>query len=204
MKTVIGLAATAAALALAPAASAENINLTGNAQAICSLPDAWETRTNIGGSLGTFVGTTWTIPSTGFATAAGLPNVTGEIALRITGPAYCNTPHTISLTSANGFMTNTSAAPVPNGFSNRRQVKYDAHWADDSLTGTARRVGPGIVDWIPTAPGQSKQAVWAGAIPGQANFDIRLSVRRTDGTPDVPLVAGDYSDTVTVTVSPST
>ena len=204
MKTVIGLTASAALLTLAPAASAESINVGGTAAKICSLPDTWDTRTNIGGSLGTWTGTAWNIPSAGFATSAGLPNITGEIALRISGPAYCNTPHTITLSSANGGLTNTTVATAPDGFSVKRQVKYDAHWtANDNLTGPSRRVGPGIIDWIPTGPGQSKVANFVGAIPGQAFFDIRLSVRRTDGSSTVPLVAGAYSDTVTVTLSPN-
>ena len=203
MKTVIGLTASAALLSMAPAASAENINVGGTAAVICSLPDTWTTRTNIGGSLGTWSGTAWEIPSSGFATSAGLPNITGEIALRISGPAYCNTPHTITLSSANGGLTNNTVATAPAGFSVKRQVKYDAHWANNNLTGTTRRVGPGIVDWIPTAAGQSKQATWTGAIPGQGYFDIRLSVRRTDGSVNEPLVAGAYSDTVTVTLSPN-
>ena len=202
MKTVIGLTATAALFALASAASAENINVGGNAAVICSLPDTWETRTNIGGSFGDFTGTTWNIPPSAFANAQGLPNITQEIALRITGKTYCNSPHTITLSSTNGRLRNTTLATAPSGFSVARQVKYDAHWAvNDSLVGPDRRSGPGIFEWVPTGPGASTSASWAGKIPGSAFFDIRLAVLRSDGSSAVPLVAGTYSDTVTVTLT---
>lgn len=205
MKSVLSLAAGVALMVAAVPVAAETINVGGTAASVCRLPDNWTARTSVGGAIGTFTGTTWSIPTTSFSQANGQPNIAGEIALRISGPAFCNSLHTIRLTSANGGLKNTAVDTPPANFSNIREVKYDAHWANDGLTGTTRRVGPGIVDWIPTGPNQSKTAVWTAAngIPGDAYFDLRLSVRRRDGDLDKPLVAGNYSDTVTVTLTPS-
>ena len=201
----ISLAAGAALMVFAAPAFAESINVGGTAATICRLPNEWSTRTSVGGAIGTFAGTTWTIPTASFSQANGQPNIAGEIALRISGPAFCNSLHTIQISSANGGLRNTTMAQAPANFSNIREVKYDAHWANNGLTGTARRIGPGIVDWIPSGPGQSKTAIWnaANGIPGVSYFDLRLSVRRRDGDLDKPLVAGDYSDIVTVTLTPS-
>lgn len=205
MKSFISLAVGATLLAAAAPASAESVVVGGNAAAICTLPGTWATRTSIGGAVGTFSGTTWTIPTTSFSQSTGQPNITSELALRITGQGFCNTLHTIRISSANGALKNTSMSTAPSGFSITRQVKYDAHWANDLLTGTTRRVGPGIVDWIPTGAGQFREATWTAAngVPGDLFFDLRLSIRRVDGAADTPLVAGNYSDTVTVTLSPS-
>lgn len=203
MKAVISLAAGAAMLALAGTASAESINIGGNAAAICSLPGTWQTRTNIGGALGTFAGNAWGIPSSEIANTNGTPNVTGDIALRISGLGYCNTPHTIRLSSLNGSLHHSSAGEAPSGFTNSLQVKYDAHWAKaDNLIGPDRRYGPSIVEWSPTGPGQSQQVTWSNEIPGSRNFDLRMAIVRS-GSANTPLVAGNYSDTVTVTLSPN-
>ena len=203
MKTVISLAAGAAMLALSGTASAESINIGGTAAPICTLPGTWAVRTSIGGQFGTFGGNAWNIPEAAIANTNGTPNVTGDIALRISGLGYCNTPHKILLSSLNGSLHHSSAGAAPNGFANSLQVKYDAHWAKaDNLIGPDRRYGPSIIEWSPTGPGQSQQAVWSSEIPGSRNFDLRMAIVR-NGSAATPLVAGNYSDTVTVTLSPT-
>lgn len=210
MKAFVSLTAGVLLATAAGAASAQDpaqIQVGGQASAICTLPGAWQTRTSVGGSVGTFGGNTWTIPESSFANASGTPVLAGELALRITGQAFCNSSHRIRVESLKGGMQHEAMSEAPSGFSVFRQVKYDAHWANDSLSGQARRVGPGVFDWIPQGPTSAQEAVWAAnatnGIPGSRYFDLRLSVRRSDGSANTPLVAGRYYDVVTVTLTPN-
>ena len=211
MKTLTTLAAAFTLVVTAsPSVAQDNASITvgGTAAAICTLPSSWETRTSIGGAFGTFSGTTWTIPQSSFANTDGTPvTAGGELALRITGQAFCNSAHTITLRSDNGGMHHETLTDAPQGFSIERDVAYDGHWANDSLTAQARKVGPGIQNWSPVGPGAIQTAVWvanqANGVPGARNFDLRMAVRRQNGSATTPLVAGRYFDTLTVTLTPN-
>lgn len=207
MRTFIGT--MAAAMLVAGAASAASspasINVGGTAAAVCSLPSTFTFSNNTGGDAGTFSGTVWQIPSNSIANANGAPVGGSEIAVRITGPGFCNTPHKIEVSSENGALRRDGMTTAPAGFAIKRPVKYDAHWADGSQSSFARRYGPGVFDWTPPAEHSGTWVEWRPngvvSLPGARPFDVRLAVLRGDGV-TAPLVAGAYSDTVTITLTP--
>ncbi|MBI1405002.1 MAG: hypothetical protein GC145_02625 [Caulobacter sp.] len=204
MKILIRTLAAVTALGLAAAATAasaqESVTLAGSAEKVCTLPDSWAFVSGAAGASGSqFSGTTWTIPESAFAAADSTAVIGSEYAIRIRGAGFCNTSHTISLTSSNGGLTTGSpAAAAPAGFSKRRVIKYQAYWSN----GSGGNTGPNVTLNAST-PNQQTVGTYtvSGALPppGNRNFDIRLGMAR--GALSGPLLAGDYSDTVTVTLS---
>lgn len=206
MKTIASLAAGAIALVAAGAVAAqENINLTGNAEQICQLPDAWQfiSANNTNGGTWNSGAKTWTIPSTLLTNSAGMSVGGGsDVAIRVRGQSFCNTAHTIQLTSQNGGLV-ADAAAVP-GFANRRTMRYDAYWGAGSPFGGNSRA---ILGFEPTSPGQSRTANYTvnntTPPPGFRAFDIRMGLQRNaPNIPAQPMLAGDYEDVITVTLTP--
>ena len=110
-----------------------------------------------------------------------------------TGMAACNTTHIITLTSSNGGLAHgASAANPPPGFTRSRRMRYDAHWMGQTSWG--------IQNWVPTAPGASIQYDHGVRVPpGNREFDIRMGLLR-DPT-NSPMVAGTYTDQLTITIT---
>lgn len=210
MKTIVSLSAGALLLASATAAAAQtpqpqSVQVGGTAAQICTLPSSFTFSNSTGSDTGTFNGTTWLIPTSSIANANGSAVGGAELGIRITGPGFCNTPHRIMVESLNGALRRNGMTTAPTGFAIQRAVQYDAHWADGTQQSYARRYGPGVFDWQPPYPNSGATRNWTGAepqgIPGARPFDMRLAVRRNDGV-NLPLVAGTYSDTVSVTLTP--
>ncbi len=214
MKTIFSLAAGAIVLAAAGASAAqENVLVTGEAEAMCTLPDNWRYVSNSYGAApgGDFDSgsRTWNIPSSLVAGPDAQGVTGGEVAIRIRGESFCNTAHTISINSEKGgLVADAAAAP---GFANRREMRYSAYWSNAAVgsnTGPASPYGGGsraIENWAPATPGQSitRSFTISDTVgpPGYRPFDIRLSLPRAAGQlPAAPLLAGDYSDTITVTI----
>lgn len=208
MRRIASLAAGAIALAAAGAASSqETLDMTGTAEAECHLPDTWQFQsaggfTNGGASFNAGA-KTWTIPSNLLTDTSGTSAPGAEVAIRIRGTSFCNTAHTIILTSQNGGLVADSAAVT--GFANRRTMKYDAYWSN-SVGGTFATGGTrNIQNFSPTAPGQSRQGDYTitstAPPPGNRTFDIRMGLQRTS-LPTQPMLAGDYEDVITVTLTP--
>lgn len=208
MKTITSLAAGAIMIAAAGAAAAqESLTLTGEAEAVCELPDAWQfISASSGGASGQFDAgvNAWTIPSELLSNAEGMGVQANEVAIRIRGVSFCNTAHTIELRSQNGgLVADAGAAP---GFANRRTMRYDAYWGD----GNGNSYGGGgrvIANFVPTTPGQVRTANYTVTDtmppPGLRAFDIRMSLlRNAANIPAQPLVAGAYQDVITVTLTP--
>lgn len=208
MKTIASLALGAIALAVAGAASAqETIDMTGTAEAECHLPTSWQyiSNNNLPGGNFTSGTNTWNIPSSLLTDANGQSNGSGQsdVAIRIRGTSFCNTAHTIVLTSQNGGLV-AAAAPVA-GFANRRTMKYDAYWSDggNAFGGAGRSVQ----NFLPTSPGQSATATYTIATgappPGNRTFDIRMGLQRNaPNIPAQPMLSGAYQDVLTVTLTP--
>lgn len=207
MKTIFALSVSLALITGAGSASAadELVNITANAPVICALPNTWSVNsTTSGASAAQFSGTTWTIPSSQFATASATAVSGAEIAIRLRGQGICNTSHTIQVASARGGLTagDAEAAP-PAGFTNRRAIRYEAYWVASGQSSSTVALGPKAV-LNASAPGSGPAVPYvvssALAPPGNRSFDIRIGMPR--GAISAPMLAGDYSDTVTVTLAP--
>lgn len=208
MKTIATLAVGAIVVASAGAAAAQDITLMGEAEQVCELPDSWRfisANNTVGGTFNAGANL-WTIPSSLVTDASGMSAGSGgsDVAIRIRGESFCNTAHTIQLTSQNGGLV-ADAAATP-GFANRRVMKYDVYWSDGSgnaFGGSSRT----IQNFTPTSPGQSRTANYtitnAVPPPGYRSFDIRMGLQRNaPNIPAQPMVAGGYSDVITVTLTP--
>jgi hypothetical protein len=216
MKTLFSLAAGAIVLAAAGASAAqENVNVTGEAEAMCTLPDTWRYVSNSYGAVagGNFdAGSrTWNIPSNLVAGPDGMAGGGGgEVAIRIRGESFCNAAHTITLESERGGLVADAAAAA--GFANRREMRYSAYWSDAPVGSNSGPNSPyggnsrGVNNWVPSIAGDSTSRTFtiddSVGPPGYRPFDIRLSLPRGAAqTPSLPLISGDYNDTITVTIS---
>ena len=201
MKTLILAAAAATLSAVATPAAAQasaqddtTISIIGTAEAFCTLPSNWQfvsSSSNVSASQ--FSGNAWTIPAALVADSSGnAVTSTAEVSIRIRGQAACNTTHIIRLTSANGGLAQAaSAGHPPAGFTRLRRMTYDANWRDTDW---------GIFNWIPTSPGDSIAYDHAARVPpGNHEFDIRMGLLREPT--NSPMLAGSYSDQLTVTIS---
>lgn len=207
-KILMTAAATAVVLLGAGAALAQDqsVVVEGTAPAICSLPNSWAFVSGAAGaSGGTFSGTTWTIPEGVLAGPESFATTGGEYAIRIRGAGFCNTSHTINLRSQNGgLVAGDPTTPPPGGFAKRRALTYEAYWSDGGAGASTVRFGPRAI-MTATTPAQEANAsyVVSGSLapPGHRAFDLRIGMNR--GALAAPLIAGDYTDTVIVTLSPT-
>ena len=179
----------------------QGVAVGGEVEASCTLPDTWAFVSQGGGASGSdFSGSTWAIPAAAFAGSNGVAVSGAEYAIRIRGTGFCNTSHTIRLQSSRGgLVTGDPTTPAPAGFTKRRPMKYDAYWSN----GAGGSYGP-AVSYTPTTPGQLSSVgtfTVSGSLapPGNRGFDIRLGLARP--VVAAPMLAGAYSDTVTVTIA---
>ena len=201
MKSTLAIIGAAAFATLSTAASAQatttdstSIDIIGTAEAFCSLPSTWQAVSSTNNvSLSQFNGHTWTIPGNLVANTAGnAVNSTAEVAIRVRGDAACNTTHTITLSSANGGLKAQAASETPpDGFEYRRRMIYNANWMNETW---------GIFNWVPTSEGASTTYDHGARVPpGNHKFDVRMGLLR-DPT-NAPMLAGDYSDQLTITIA---
>ncbi|MDO9337894.1 MAG: hypothetical protein Q7T61_15975 [Caulobacter sp.] len=204
LKPLLTSAVALAALVSAGAASAADpITIAGSAEKFCTLPDTWSASAPSGGAAtGQFTGMTWTIPEALLSDAQGQPVVGSDFGMRIVGVGHCNASHTIQLTSARGgLVTGVPGAATPDNFSRRRNIRYDAYW---SLSGGSAVFGANVNNFNPTSPGQPSNVanfqVGPGqAPPGERQFHLRVGLQRPAGA--APLLAGAYSDNLTITIT---
>jgi hypothetical protein len=205
MKTILAISTSLALLAGAASASDKEVALIASAPAICTLPTSWSVNSSTGGgSAGQFTGTTWNIPASQFASANGSAVTTGgEIAIRLRGAGVCNTSHTISVESSRGGLTaGNPAEAAPSGFANRRPMTYEAYWVASGSSSSTVPLGP-RAKLVANMPGSTPPVSYTVsstlAPPGNRSFDLRIGMPRD--AVGVPLIAGTYSDTVTVTLA---
>ena len=210
MKSMIAISAAAAVLVGAGAAAAQDpaVELLANAPDMCTLPAAFGYHSSTGGAgAGQLSGNTWNIPPAQFATSTGAAVTGQEIAIRLRGTGFCNISHTITVTSARGGLTSNDAGEdeytLPPGFADRRAIHYEAYWVANGTAGGTAALGP-KADLMASSNNLTHTAFYTlGATrppPGNRFFDLRIGMPR--GAMATPLLAGDYSDTVTVTLSP--
>ena len=192
------LATTAAMTALAAPAAAQTpqtIEIIGNAEAFCSLPDTYAFVSGFnGGNGGQFNTRTWTIPPQLVADTSGQAIGMNEVAIRVRGNATCNTGHNIELRSLNGGLASdeVSEEDAPPGFTRKLRMRYSAHWLGQPTWG--------VNNWEPNAAGASTTYEHGNRVPpGSTQFDIRMGLIRESTTS--PMLAGEYSDTLTVIIS---
>jgi hypothetical protein len=197
-KAVSGALAAGLALFAAPVAAqtsgSQEVEIIGTAEAFCSLPSSWEVASSTNTvTFSQFSGRTWSIPRSLLANDTGMGIVSNdEVAIRVRGKGTCNTTHTITVTSANGGLARVDSTAAPTGFQRLRKMRYDAHWRDQPTWG--------VTNFVPSAPGASQVYDHLSRVPpGEREFDIRMGLLR-DGTAG-PMVAGTYTDQVTVTIS---
>jgi hypothetical protein len=207
MKSLLPLAASLLLSSAEVAFAADpSVTLLGLAEGSCSLPDTWVFVTQTGGvSPSQFSGRTWTIPSDAFADGSSQAVVSDEYSIRIRGLAFCNTSHSILLSSTRGGLKSgaTSSSPPPAGFANRRAMTYEAQWSTQPVGSSAvGGLGP-LASLSPTGPAQASITDYVVGPslppPGVRGFDVRMALQR-DAIAQ-PLVAGAYSDTLTITLA---
>lgn len=192
-KIVLGaLAAAAIATPVMAAPTAQQaITINGTAPNVCTLA-APAVNGAISGNL-TVSGSNVTV--TGLFDTADATMDAGTVGLRFAG--MCNYAHNVSLKSANGYLYNTTGSNAPLGGAFVRRVGYTAgfSWAgatvataipDATSTSSAGVQGTAVV---------SANTAVAGANAG--NLDVTLSFASSGTT---PVVAGNYSDTLTVQI----
>lgn len=198
MKSMLSILGAAALATLAtPAAAQDNasVDVTGTAEAFCTLPTTWQFASSTNNvSSSQFSGNTWTIPSSLFVNSSGIGiNSNAEVAIRVRGQGACNTTHTITLQSTNGGLTHTASVgnTPPPGFEFHRRMAYNANWRDMNW---------GIINWTPTTAGASITYDHGARVPpGVRDFDVRMELYRDPTT--APMLAGSYNDNLIITVS---
>jgi hypothetical protein len=209
MKTIITIAAVALVTAAGSAAAqtpSSSVSVGGNAPAICKLPEVYSfVSGNAGANAGEFSASQiWTIPQAALSGAGAMAATGDEYAIRVRGTGFCNTSHTITVTSDRGGLSQgAQGATAPTGFANRRPLNIEAYWSDGGAGAATQPVGPKAVIASTTTPGQQGTALYtvSNSIPppGTRTFDVRIGMQRPALA--TPLVAGDYADIVRVTLA---
>ncbi len=106
--------------------------------------------------------------------------------------AACNYPYTLTVASRNnGLWRQTIDTPTPNGFGNAVPYIADVTWQENSV-----RLNADATTRAPKSAGFSSATAAAGTI----RIDFRVLPGATNALANAPLVAGDYTDTLTVTL----
>lgn len=211
MKRIITTAAMTAMIAAAGAVSADDgqsVTLQGTAAAECNLPTSWNfVSGNAGAGSSDFSGTTFMIPEVALVNADSTPVAGDGFAIRVRGMGFCNTSHVIAISSQRGGLrlNGDLGATPPQGFTNHRQLRYEAGWSTATTsTGPGENFGP-TAQLLAQTPGLPVVASFlVGPTqdpPADRRFDVKISLQRPAGAP--PLVAGNYSDNLLITLTPT-
>jgi hypothetical protein len=175
MKKLLASVAFAALMSASGSAFALDLGLASVVTGSCVVPNA-------GAS-----------PTLGFVlTGAGVVPAGGPTLLASIPGSYCNGPAKVSIKTAHGAVTAGGAnAPIgiaPGGFANHIPYTAVADW--DGLIAN--------ISALNVAPNTVVSAANAG--PATGTLTVKAS---TPGTGGLPLVAGSYSDTLTVQIIPN-
>jgi hypothetical protein len=153
-------------------AATQNITINATVPGYCT----------VGG--GATASTSATIPVTN-----GAPN-TSQITVAGLGSVICNENATLTLSTLNGGVTGPGAVT---GFSNR--IDYTAAASYGTLT-------PATISLTTSGTPGASSAVSSANTDGASSTGLPFSVKITPATPVHTLVAGAYSDTLSVLVTP--
>ena len=191
----LALVVAAAALAAASGACAQSttststFTVTGSAPKICAISPTTLTSTNMV-NIDSLDGTTLKISQlTNTTTLSTLP-ASAEISFN----AVCNYAHTITIQSQNnGLWRDGSSQPLSNGFADAVPWTGRLQWGTLNRTFVAGAQNRQIVDF-PFAD--------ASANAGVLLLDISIQAGSTNSVANGPLLAGNYQDTIYVTLEP--
>jgi hypothetical protein len=172
MNKLLASVAFAALMATSGSAFAIDLGLASVAKALCFVPTG-----GVSPTLGFNIQADGTVLPGGPST---LLNVAG---------AYCTGPAKVSISSAHGAVTTGANGPVaayPGGlFANHIKYSATASWDALNVAVSALNVAPSTV---------------VSAANGGATSSTLLVQASTPGTGGLPLIAGTYSDTLTVQI----
>jgi hypothetical protein len=193
MRSVFGVLFCALHLLAAPLAAAQDsqarsFTLQGQAQASCgfSAPQSMQA-SNM--ALASNSASQNVISITSLVTPNTAQLLPGSISLTLKG--LCNQSHSLSITTANGGLKPQGGitSPLSAGFASRVDYIAQVTWAATSASLSTSGLS-----------GQSTPAaVTAGAYSGNLFLQITINA---SGAGNQPLIAGTYTDILTVTLSP--
>lgn len=176
----------------APAAAQElqTVTLLANAESGCTLADP-ELATD--GVLVNFVGPTGNVYRVQeLADPATL--TTRAAHLRLDMAAMCNSAHRVVVTSQNSGLWRTGPAPtVVGNFGTAVPYQLQISWADTNQTLVAQAVDRQERQW---------EILVGHPNVGALELDFNITAGQTNAGLGAPMVAGGYSDVVTVRVEP--
>ncbi len=201
----LALAATATQALAAPAPAKPQVTVDGSASPTCVL-GPWTLASGPNGvfSAGTASGS-FTYDSSVMVTGAGVSNFSGnsgKVAVR--APLICNTAMSWTVSVQKGALAlNTPPSPVPSGFSTK--WVYRLHAAPED--GSNNQVGLIAADYTtnghPVPPNSFGSSGVLLVVWGfMRNFEIDVTPQAING-PNNKMIAGDYSESITLQVSPS-
>lgn len=121
--------------------------------------------------------------------AANATGVMQDFAFTFNATATCNTPSQIVISSINGGLKDSTPTPVTSGlFLNRIDYIASAHWASAPVAGITTAGSP-----IASSPPRLVNT----AKTGNVTVDVSAVVNTS-----APLAAGDYTDTLRISISP--
>ncbi|MBB4082328.1 hypothetical protein [Brevundimonas lenta] len=170
----------------------------------CTLDGSWSAVSVGGGAvLSQFAGGGWAVPETLLVDGQGYARNSGTPAIRVITQGDCNTSHTIRVSSQNGGLRRTGGAA--SGFLAVRSMQYTAQW-HQSQNGSAggANMGPNVTLTTSGTPGQSVVGTYtvSGSLPAPGDnrrFDLRMQLNPAPGSQ--VMMAGEYADVVTITLS---
>lgn len=108
--------------------------------------------------------------------------------------AFCNYPHRVTLSSENnGLFRQVAGGTPPLGFANAVPYRAELRWDDDSL----------LLDADALNRREARQDLsTSDPTSGPLLLRLRIIAGATNITTQAPLLAGEYRDTITITVGP--
>ena len=171
-----------------PAAAQEvsTVTLTGVAEDQCTLGQAeWgsgESENFETTSGGVFTISQLTDPTTLTTRAAGL---------RLTLGAMCNSAHRLVVESQNAGLWRNEFSGFTSGFGSAVPYRLGLGWADENRDLSAEAASRQAIEW---------ELLVGRPASGDVQLDFRIDAGATNAGLGAPLLAGSYSDVVTVTV----
>jgi hypothetical protein len=187
-------ALAAAALAAASGANAQSsavasFTVTGSAPRVCTISAPTLTNTNLV-NIDSLDGTTLKISQLTDSTTLSTLPASAEISF----DAVCTYAHTITIQSLNnGLWRDGSTQPLQNGFADAVPWTGRLQWGSLNRTFTAGAQNRQIINFA---------FADANANTGPLLLDISIQAGSTNSVANGPLLAGNYQDTIYVTLEP--
>ncbi|GAA0647681.1 hypothetical protein [Brevundimonas lenta] len=186
--TVLAMAAAVSAAGSAMAQDQQTVTVTGDAEKVCTLGQP----TQADGALVNFdtpSGSVFAV--TRLADPDSLSTRAANMTLGM--PAMCNGVHRVAIASDNNGLWRQGAGAQPAGFGSAVPYKANLVWADQQYRMNADASTRGFVQ---------EQVIIGRPATGDLLIEFAIDAGATNAGSGAPLVAGDYSDVLRVTVEP--